>query len=110
MFGKSPDVPSTSSAPAIVLPGSGAAGAFRMLIIGVGNGAAFRSPGSVRCGGFVWTVAIGVGSSGFGDSSQRQKRVSSFFSQALQAPMIASPKTPRVGTLTRYGGTGVNGW
>jgi hypothetical protein len=43
------------------------------------------------------------GGSSMGASSQRQKRESSIFSQALQEPMAASANTPRVGKLTRAG-------
>lgn len=52
------------------------------------------------------TCSIGVGSSGIGDSSHRQKRVSSFSSQLLQAPSTASANTPLVGSEMRIGGAG----
>ena len=98
---KIPALPSRSNAPPRVAPGSGAAGAFWMLTIGVGNGVGVSPVCSCHWGVPVVMGLIGVGSSGLGDSSQRQKRVSSFFSQELQAPITASAKTPLVGTDTR---------
>ncbi len=79
-----------------------------MLTIGVAKSlnAAFQSV-TTGVGGVI--VAIGVGSSGFGNLFQSCSRSGSIRSHALHAPWTASTKTPLVGTLMRYGSIGVIG-
>ena len=78
--------------------GSGACGTFWNATIGCGKSFAVRSGGSCLRDS-VLTGLIGVGSSGHGDSSHLQKRVSSFFSHALQGACNRF----RVNTLCRNG-------
>src|ERR1051325_4561051 len=85
--------------------GSGSAGAAWMLMIGGGAGVGVVSGGvDARLSVDGGSGATGV--SGRGDSSNRHSRVSSIVSQLLQAPCTASANTPRVGTVTRIGGSG----
>src|ERR1051325_9910800 len=85
--------------------GSGSAGAAWMLMIGGGAGVGVVSGGvDARLSVDGGSGATGV--SGSGDSSNRHSRVSSIVSQLLQAPCTASANTPRVGTVTRIGGSG----
>ena len=73
--------------------GAGTSGAFWIRTIGLGKAVGVRF-GSGVARDSVETSWIFGGSSGQGASSERQKRVSSFDSQELQAPMTASAKTP----------------
>src|SRR6266480_1151744 len=60
--------------------------------------------------GSVLRVAVDAasidGGSSIGESSHRQNLESSICSQELHEPITASANTPRVGRLTRLGGTG----
>src|SRR5690349_20783512 len=80
-----------------------------MLTSGVGNGVGDRA-GSALFRLSVLGGTIDVGSSPVGTSCQRQKRVSSFGSQLLHSPMMASANTPFVGRLIRDAGTSVEGY
>src|SRR6185295_1101576 len=88
--------------------GSGACGIAWKLTIAAGKSVAVKAGvGPTRL--VTFTGAIGGGSSGQGDSLQRQNRLSSIFSHELQAPITASAKTPFVGVLNNRGGSGVIG-
>ena len=79
-------------------PGSGAWGMFWKSTIGAGKSVAVRFGVALARLATV-TSAMRGGSSGHGDSLQRQNRLSSIFSHELHAPMTASANTPFVGTL-----------
>src|SRR3569833_296899 len=95
----------TAASPA---DGSGIVGAICTLTMGAARslivGLYVAGAGSVGC-----TALMAVGSSVV-NLVQSCALLGCTASQALQLPMTASSKTPRVGMLSRYGGCGIEGW